>query len=179
MTKESPATRGEDLLRELLIAIEKRWDGESDRKRANAISPRMEECITEAKKFINRPPSASAISLPSDGPGLLATKADMAFAPSETPASDPLAASGKPIAPQTETPTLAQDIADGKYTMSPETSAPSAIEPIINACGSRALYASSNTCMGLKIMASNTVPAGEVHIRDASGKLVGKIINVY
>jgi hypothetical protein len=38
-----------DALRELVNAISKRWDGETERKRSNAISPRMEEAIAAAR----------------------------------------------------------------------------------------------------------------------------------
>lgn len=37
---------------ELIAAIDARWCGESDRKRANAISPRMEEAIAAAGKLL-------------------------------------------------------------------------------------------------------------------------------
>lgn len=45
----------ERLLRELVEAIDRRWDGESERKRAAAISPRMEEAIEAAKKYLKMP----------------------------------------------------------------------------------------------------------------------------
>lgn len=42
-------------LAELVEAIGKRWDGESEKKRANAISPRMEEAIANAKRILGAP----------------------------------------------------------------------------------------------------------------------------
>lgn len=39
----------EKALLELVTAIERRYDGESDRKRSNALSPLIEECLDEAK----------------------------------------------------------------------------------------------------------------------------------
>lgn len=41
-----------EALKELIEAIDKRWDGESDRKRANAISPRMEDAIARAREVL-------------------------------------------------------------------------------------------------------------------------------
>lgn len=41
-----------DALKELVSAIDARWEGESERKRSNAISPRMEEALTIARKVI-------------------------------------------------------------------------------------------------------------------------------
>lgn len=40
-------------LKELLAAIDARWEGESERKRANAISPRMEDAIAKAREVLN------------------------------------------------------------------------------------------------------------------------------
>lgn len=40
-------------LNELLDAIDARWSGESDRKRANAISPRMEDAIAGARMLVS------------------------------------------------------------------------------------------------------------------------------
>lgn len=37
------------VLKELVDAIDARWAGETDRKRANAISPRMEDAIDAAR----------------------------------------------------------------------------------------------------------------------------------
>jgi hypothetical protein len=42
----------EAALRELVDAIGKKRDGETPARRANAISPRMEEAIAAAKKLI-------------------------------------------------------------------------------------------------------------------------------
>jgi hypothetical protein len=36
-------------LREMLDAISKRWDGETEKKRSNGVSPRMEEAIAAAR----------------------------------------------------------------------------------------------------------------------------------
>ena len=41
-----------EALEELVASIERRWEGESDRKRANAISPRTEEALTAARAAI-------------------------------------------------------------------------------------------------------------------------------
>lgn len=48
---EKPMTAYE-ALKELIAAIDARWEGESDRKRSNAISPRMEEALTAARKVL-------------------------------------------------------------------------------------------------------------------------------
>jgi hypothetical protein len=48
-------SKSDELLRELIEAIGKRWDGESERKRSNAISPRMEEAIHKAKMHLGIP----------------------------------------------------------------------------------------------------------------------------
>ncbi len=37
---------------ELLAAIDRRWEGETDRKRANGVSPRMEEAIAELREAL-------------------------------------------------------------------------------------------------------------------------------
>lgn len=39
-------------LRELVASIDARWEGESERKRSNAISPRMEEAIRRAREML-------------------------------------------------------------------------------------------------------------------------------
>jgi hypothetical protein len=57
MHAESPIAEAVAALRELVAAIDKRYDGESERKRANAISPRMEEAISEAKRVLDKWPS--------------------------------------------------------------------------------------------------------------------------
>lgn len=41
-------------LTELVAAIDKRWTGESARKRSNAISPRMEEALFKARAIIRK-----------------------------------------------------------------------------------------------------------------------------
>lgn len=46
--------RSSALLCELLDAIDARWAGESERKRSNAISPRMEEAIAAARRWAGR-----------------------------------------------------------------------------------------------------------------------------
>lgn len=38
--------------KELLDAIDKRWEGESDRKRENAISPRQEEAMRVLREVL-------------------------------------------------------------------------------------------------------------------------------
>lgn len=43
----------EKALSELIAAIDRRWEGESEKKRANAISPRMEEAIDAARKLLS------------------------------------------------------------------------------------------------------------------------------
>lgn len=48
-------TQADELLRELVEAIERRWQGEPERKRANAVSPRMEEAIHKAKLHLGIP----------------------------------------------------------------------------------------------------------------------------
>jgi hypothetical protein len=48
-------SKSDELLRELIEAIGKRWDGETDRKRSNAISPRMEDAIHKAKIYLGMP----------------------------------------------------------------------------------------------------------------------------
>ena len=40
-------------LRKLVEAIDRRWEGEAQRKRDNAVSPRMEEAIAEARKILD------------------------------------------------------------------------------------------------------------------------------
>lgn len=42
----------EKALLELVTAIERRYDGESDRKRSNALSPLIEDCLAEAKAIL-------------------------------------------------------------------------------------------------------------------------------
>lgn len=42
-----------EALAELVCAIEKKWEGESDRRRANALSPRIEDALTAAKKMLS------------------------------------------------------------------------------------------------------------------------------
>lgn len=49
MTKEQKLL---EVLTELVASIERRWEGESDRKRANAVSPRTEEALEAAKELI-------------------------------------------------------------------------------------------------------------------------------
>jgi hypothetical protein len=44
----------EKALRELLEAIGKRWDGETEKKRSNAVSPLMEDAIAAAQKVLDR-----------------------------------------------------------------------------------------------------------------------------
>ena len=39
-------------IRKFLDALDRRWDGESDRKRSNAISPLMEEAIADLRKMV-------------------------------------------------------------------------------------------------------------------------------
>jgi hypothetical protein len=46
------AQKYRDTLAELIESIDRRWSGESDKKRANAISPRMEEAIAAARKLL-------------------------------------------------------------------------------------------------------------------------------
>lgn len=41
-----------EVLRELIEAIDAKWSGETNRKRANAISPRMERAIDNAKRCL-------------------------------------------------------------------------------------------------------------------------------
>jgi hypothetical protein len=48
-------SKSDELLRELVEAIERRWLGESERKRSNAISPRTEEAIHNAKLYLGIP----------------------------------------------------------------------------------------------------------------------------
>jgi hypothetical protein len=50
-------SKADELLRELVEAIERRWLGETERKRANAVSPRMEEAIHRAKLHLGMPSS--------------------------------------------------------------------------------------------------------------------------
>lgn len=44
--------------RELLAAIDRRWEHESDRKRENAISPRQEEAMEALRDELTRWPDA-------------------------------------------------------------------------------------------------------------------------
>lgn len=37
---------------ELLAAIDRRWEGETDRKRENAISPRQEDAMEALRKLL-------------------------------------------------------------------------------------------------------------------------------
>jgi len=48
-------TKADELLKELVEAIERRWLGESPRKRSNAVSPRMEQAIHDAKVYLGIP----------------------------------------------------------------------------------------------------------------------------
>lgn len=43
----------EQVLAELIAAINRRWEGETEKKRANAISPRIEEAIEQARKLLS------------------------------------------------------------------------------------------------------------------------------
>ncbi len=43
-----------DILRELVAAIDRRWEGETDRKREAAVSPRMDEAIDRARDLFAR-----------------------------------------------------------------------------------------------------------------------------
>lgn len=45
-----------EALHELIAAIDARWEGESDKKRSNAISPRMEEAIAAARAVLRDVP---------------------------------------------------------------------------------------------------------------------------
>jgi hypothetical protein len=52
----TPASLTADaLLRELVEAIERKWSGETDRKRSNALSPRIEEAMHQAKLHLGIP----------------------------------------------------------------------------------------------------------------------------
>ena len=48
-------SKADELLRELIEAIGKKWDNEPERKRSNAISPRMEDAIHHAKLYLGMP----------------------------------------------------------------------------------------------------------------------------
>ena len=41
-----------EALEELATSIERRWSGESERKRANGVSPRMEDALCAARAAI-------------------------------------------------------------------------------------------------------------------------------
>jgi hypothetical protein len=41
-----------DALKELVEAIDAKWEGETERKRSNAISPRMEDALANARKVL-------------------------------------------------------------------------------------------------------------------------------
>ena len=41
-----------EILEELVASIDKRWEGESQRKRENAISPRTEDALERARAII-------------------------------------------------------------------------------------------------------------------------------
>lgn len=43
-----------EALAELANSIERRWEGETDRKRANSVSPRTEEALIAARALIAR-----------------------------------------------------------------------------------------------------------------------------
>lgn len=45
----------EAALRELIAAIDRRWEGESQRKREAAVSPRMEEAIEAGRALLTSP----------------------------------------------------------------------------------------------------------------------------
>jgi N12 class adenine-specific DNA methylase len=45
-----------DALTELVAAIDKKWDGESARKRDAALSPRIEAALKEAKSILGLMP---------------------------------------------------------------------------------------------------------------------------
>lgn len=47
--------KADELLRELVESIERRWAQESERKRSNAISPRTEEALHNAKVYLGIP----------------------------------------------------------------------------------------------------------------------------
>lgn len=47
--------KADDLLRELVEAIGRKWDNEPPRRRSNALSPRIEEALHEAKKHLGVP----------------------------------------------------------------------------------------------------------------------------
>lgn len=49
MTDEPTVSDVLEAAAELLAAIDRRWEGESERKRANAISPRMEDAISNLR----------------------------------------------------------------------------------------------------------------------------------
>jgi len=50
-------SNAEELLRELVLAIDRKWSGESERKRQNALSPRIEEALHQAKLHLGIPSS--------------------------------------------------------------------------------------------------------------------------
>ena len=43
-----------EALKELVASIDRRWAGETARRRENAISPRMEDALDTARKAISR-----------------------------------------------------------------------------------------------------------------------------
>ncbi len=43
-------------LAELVTAIERKWSGETERRRSNALSPRIEEALEAAKKLLDWKP---------------------------------------------------------------------------------------------------------------------------
>lgn len=45
-------TEAIEAIREFLAAFDKKWDGETERKRGQAISPRMEEALTNLRRII-------------------------------------------------------------------------------------------------------------------------------
>lgn len=44
-----------EILRELVTAIERKWGNETPKRRENALSPRIEEALIEAKKVLGLP----------------------------------------------------------------------------------------------------------------------------
>ena len=46
------ANKAEEILRELVVAIGRKWDGETPKRRENALSPRIEEALEAAKQLL-------------------------------------------------------------------------------------------------------------------------------
>lgn len=66
MTDQTPQPKTADLRLaaiELLAATERRWEGETQRKRENAISPRMEEAMEALRSAIDTTPQPLSVGL--------------------------------------------------------------------------------------------------------------------